>query len=1115
LLKIFGFVWNNIHQSAKSKIHFNSSLDFALFNRTANISLQFKDFAVSEKFDFRFNITGQTCSGFFANLDSKFFVSPESYDFKSILSFSSKEHSFSGMGLLSFTYVFNPFNFNGEFIIEVPEAKLNYNFSLGISFDDFSRINEAYFSLKTPESNHLKTFFYERLFENSDSKLMLSHHVGFKNFDLDVQNINDLFVLDNANLRNFSIFFLETSLFNRPKYGNFEFSLRKNNLKFFESSIVYENEDNQFYFFSHLSYFKHFMKIQSEQRIKYSNQRDYLVEFHLAGETSRQDLLNLKLIEKFNFFSGNVSLQLPNSKVDHSVKVHFCKEEYNKQFISKLNFQLQRPERSLPETLFYELIQSPRSFENKEVLRYGLQNFDIDVSNTNFHLARFFNNKFQSFVIESEVKTNRSHLVTITKWKKNDVLFMLELLDIDINRTLKYNLDLIELNESNTTINFRSNSNKNFDWYLSIRHDAEDKSNLVVNTRMFASNKISNITATVEYSIWSRPAVFNFGHRLSSFSEGSFYALLDFPSTPVNHKLEFEFRESFDNAYLHVTQPLSIKPLIFLFSKNESNDVNHYLFGFRNLASFRGSPSTVADQLNSLKIAFNSKTSHLKFKINQYFKERLPYSVKIDTSGSGLSLDLSNISVKECDIELKFANSDYFFRVQCGDKLLLNQRILTNTIRLSSNSFTRRVTYISKLPSADPKSLVFTLEKLNENARNINISLNYMTDSDNLDIFETRFFLSSSHSEKYDQNDSNKFLLADYGFDFFENIFTSSTRETCNLKIDNNASYSNSLKCSINAQRLYSKPINFGYNLLIDESSYDEKYGFKQGFLFDLIYLERVLRFDYNYLNSINLDEFNSTASLFYDFKRDANKYIRINYIQKAEGSNKNQYTTQILNFPLTKSVQFDYSKEKSYNQTSFVSSLFYELKNGRTNRFDLKLTKKSSLHQYAYSLETNSKRPALTYYQTFNFNRLRGHLENTNAVIDNIIKLNYNGNFSLELVNPDLDQYTHERIEKRQKNKFIVISTLTKDSQQVSQIISTLDSESNMLDVKLIGLATSRSYQMNLGFFNESIANGYLLNESENKFLSLVSLSVANKSDHKDLVFNMKWNGFWKQYLK
>jgi len=319
-------------------------------------------------------------------------------------------------------------------------------------------------------------------------------------------------------------------------------------------------------------------------------------------------------------------------------------------------------------------------------------------------------------------------------------------------------------------------------------------------------------------------------------------------------------------------------------------------------------------------------------------------------------------------------------------------------------------------------------------------------------------------------------------FKSFSNLYSSSLETIlCNLAILKNEMYlSNSFDCSLNIPRLYSKQINFGYDLI------NNKY--KKNFKLDLIVLERVLRLDTLLTSSSWLSTSTSTR-LYFDHKSAPNVFIQVDLNKKPDSM-----LVQIYNLSNIAVIQLNSSRKRvNSNEILFKNSVTYKLINNKNeNNFDLNYKIINNFRTSKISIEANLQRPRLNWLNIYSFNNFNGRLNNFYSRINNLIELN---------------------VDREGKKKMSMDFIETNTNNDLS-ILKKFDQDNNCFDVRL--KTVDQSYRLNLGMFNESRLDGYLMNEKEMKILAIVTLevldSVETNNINKALYLKMKWNNFWNE---
>jgi hypothetical protein len=317
-------------------------------------------------------------------------------------------------------------------------------------------------------------------------------------------------------------------------------------------------------------------------------------------------------------------------------------------------------------------------------------------------------------------------------------------------------------------------------------------------------------------------------------------------------------------------------------------------------------------------------------------------------------------------------------------------------------------------------------------------------------------------------------------FKSFSNLYSSSLETIlCNLSIlKNEMRLSNSFDCSLNIPRLYSKQINFGYDLKNNKN--------KNNFKLDLVVLERILRLETLLTSSSSL--LTSSTRFYFDQKSAPNVFIQVDLNKKPDSM-----LVQVYNLPNIDVIQLNSIKKRvNSNEVLFKNSITYKLMNNKNeNNFDLNYKITNNFRTLQISIEANLQRPRLNWLNIYNFNNFNGRLNNFYSRINNLIELNVN------------------REEKKMSMDFIKTNTNDNDL----SILKKFDQDNNCFDVRL--KTVDQSYRLNIGMFNESRLDGYLMNENEMKILAIATLEVLDSVEtnkNKALYLKMKWNNFWNE---
>jgi hypothetical protein len=269
-----------------------------------------------------------------------------------------------------------------------------------------------------------------------------------------------------------------------------------------------------------------------------------------------------------------------------------------------------------------------------------------------------------------------------------------------------------------------------------------------------------------------------------------------------------------------------------------------------------------------------------------------------------------------------------------------------------------------------------------------------------------------------------------------------------------------------------------------------------------------------------NEGEFNGTVTLQWDVSQ-PNKQVTFTFMRQNALNNAGTsiFYVQTENHPRFNLLKFQIIRQRKFNETFIQPTFMYELKDGLSNRLDLKVLMSSDMTTNSFSLETSLVRPKFNIKYENKYEKYTGRLQYLGIRLGNLLKLNIDKEsdpeerkISLEFTNPNAAVYTYKATSNKVNDIYIVNGILSRDSQKVSEIVSSFDSANNRFVVRIMSTQQQqRKYTLDFGMFNESLANAYLLGGKNNQMLGLASLAVVkHDDDHHDLVFSSKWNRFW-----
>lgn len=120
------------------------------------------------------------------------------------------------------------------------------------------------------------------------------------------------------------------------------------------------------------------------------------------------------------------------------------------------------------------------------------------------------------------------------------------------------------------------------------------------------------------------------------------------------------------------------------------------------------------------------------------------------------------------------------------------------------------------------------------------------------------------------------------------------------------------------------------------------------------------------------------------------------------------------------------------------------------------------------------------------------------------------NRQISVELESPG-EGFSVDMTRTNNAGVYTVESKLKKAGSQISKIVSTFDSNNNVLNV-----VVNDKYKLNLGVFSEKLADLSIVNLQENKKLATGTMRLFEGDHHINYIeLNLKWNRFWAAMQK
>ncbi len=340
------------------------------------------------------------------------------------------------------------------------------------------------------------------------------------------------------------------------------------------------------------------------------------------------------------------------------------------------------------------------------------------------------------------------------------------------------------------------------------------------------------------------------------------------------------------------------------------------------------------------------------------------------------------------------------------------------------------------------------------------------------------------------------------------NMVNPSGAIVCNMNIETRTDFTNDLACRfLNS--------DWGYMLRLD-NRFVPVDG-KKRFQFDFTLPARKMRIMYNSLR-MGQGQYNGSVQFQWDLLRQPNKLMTLNFMNVMPIQGQSMFVIEALNHPRFNVLRLELNRTRTFNQTIIRPLFQYEL-DGVRNRFDVLLTMGADMHTNSFSIEANLERPQLNIRYANRYEKHTGRLQHLCVRLGKLVQLIVDKEsdperrrISLVFTNPDETMYVYEGQSTDANNIYVVNGNLKRNSQVISQIKSSFDSDNNHLVVELTGLATGKTYRLDFGMYNETLANAYLLDVKTNQVLGLVSLGVEMHDNHNDLVWFSRWNRMWSE---
>jgi len=347
------------------------------------------------------------------------------------------------------------------------------------------------------------------------------------------------------------------------------------------------------------------------------------------------------------------------------------------------------------------------------------------------------------------------------------------------------------------------------------------------------------------------------------------------------------------------------------------------------------------------------------------------------------------------------------------------------------------------------------------------------------------------------------------------NIVNPRVNMQCNMNVERRTDFTQEIACRF---------LNSDWGYMLKLNNRFVPVDGKQRFQFDLTLPARKMRMIYNSV-SLNLKgQYNGTLQFQWDLLRQPNKMMQFNFmnimpVQGVRMPVEYYFLIEALNHPRFNMIRLEFNRTRTFNQTIIHPKFQYEL-DGLRNCIDILFTMSADMHTNAFSMEANMDRPQFNFRYANKYEKHTGQLQHLWVRMGKLVELNVDKEsdpeqrrISLVFTNPDETVYVYEgQSTTTTDNIYVVNGKLRKNSQILSQIKSSFDSDNNHLVVELTGLSTGKTYKLDFGMYNETLANAYLMDVKANQVLGLVSLGVEMHDNHYDLVMKSRWNRMWSE---
>ena len=370
--------------------------------------------------------------------------------------------------------------------------------------------------------------------------------------------------------------------------------------------------------------------------------------------------------------------------------------------------------------------------------------------------------------------------------------------------------------------------------------------------------------------------------------------------------------------------------------------------------------------------------------------------------------------------------------------------------------------------------------------------------------------------------------------------FGSDTYKNCELNIESKQNYYNKLECRIKSPKL---PVELSYGYSLKTDGVKELPDGKRDIELTVnLPTTRQLRLEYESSRALLTDqqfdddndynnerEFSSKLKYYWDFARDKSKVLHLTLKRDNYEKTNSRFSAEASS-PSFKMLKLVIDRKRHFNQTDIDASLSYLLPNNVKNELQINTKLMSDFETSQFSIEMNLERPSFNILYENKFNKLTGRLRHLSVRLAKLLKFSVdkeydskNRQISLELVSPDQTMFEVETLYQTVQNVYSVRSNIKKKltGEVMSSLESNFDSNKNEFDVNLNALRSRQKYNLNVGVYNESLANAVIRHVSNNNNLMGVgSLQIVNiydseiseDNDNRYLQLSLKWNRFWNK---